>query len=299
MQLGQSPAGAIPELVVSVVLVLNGLETGWRLVAARQVEARPVAKGRAGVRRSWHLEAGFGGELAAADAVLLVDVGLDIAVGEPGIEVRVDIDVAEALQHLAGQPVAAVGAEAGQGVIPLLQRPLLQGGVGALIKEALRFIDLTEQQLLTGEEDLDAGLAAVLEAFVGLEDPFRLALGEARGGQGKAREEVGGGRAAIAPAAEELHLLLSRQELADLLEERLELALGEGQIGVALEATALLHELLQQGDALLAGAAGGEVAADQIEHAIGQQFLEVLLELAPLLGLLAHALQQLQALLQG
>ena len=57
--------------------------------------------------------------------------------------------------------------------------------------------------------------------------------------------------------------------------------------------------MLQQGDALLAGAAGGEVAADQIEHAIGQQFLEVLLELAPLLGLLAHALQQLQALLQG
>ena len=176
---------------------------------------------------------------------------------------------------------------------------MLQGGVGALIKEPLRFIHLTKQQLLTGEEDLDAGLAAVLEAFVGLEDPFGLALGEARGGQGKAREEVGGGRTAIAPAAEELHLLLSRQELADLLEERLELALGEGQIGVALEATALLHELLQQGDALLAGAAGGEVAADQIEHAIGQQFLEVLLELATLLGLLAHALQQLQALLQG
>ena len=191
-----------------------------------------------------------------------------------------------------------MGAEGGEGLVSLLLRPGLQVGIGAGVKQGLGLFHLPQQQLLAGHEHLHARLAAALQAFQGRQDALGLALHEAGGGEGEAGQEIGGGRAGLGPAVEQVHLLLHRQELADLFEEGLELAGGEVGVVLPLQAAPLLHQPLQQGDALLAGGVGGEVAADQIQHAVWQQGLQVVLEPPALLRLLAHALQQLQALLQ-
>ena len=91
---------------------------------------------------------------------------------------------------------------------------------------------------------------------------------------------------------------MNRQERADLLKKGLELALVEIPVAVAIEAAAALHQLLEQLQTLTAFQGGAQVAADQIEDPVGQEPAQLLFQLVPLLGQLAHALQQLQALLQ-
>ena len=133
---------------------------------------------------------------------------------------------------------------------------------------------------------------------MGLVNALGLALGKAGGGKGIAGQEIGRGGAGLGPAAEEVNLFLHRQERADLFEKGLELALVEIAVAVAIEAAPALHQLFQQPQPFTAFQGGAQVAADQIQHPIGQEPSQLLFQLAALLGELAHALQQKQALLQ-
>jgi hypothetical protein len=44
---------------------------------------------------------------------VLLDIGLYVAVGEVGLQIRISLQIAVAGQHIPRQPVAAVGAELG------------------------------------------------------------------------------------------------------------------------------------------------------------------------------------------
>ena len=130
-------------------------------------------------------------------------------------------------------------------------------------------------------------------------DPLRLALHEAGSGEGQAGQPIGAAGSGLGPAAEQIQLFLNGEELADLLEERRKFTGGERRVAIPFQAAAALHQLIEQGDTLLAGGHGREIAADQVEHAVRKQGVQLLFQSASLIRQLAHALQQLQALLQG
>ena len=113
-------------------------------------------------------------------------VGLHVPVGEPGIEVGVHLHIPIARQHLAGQPVAAIGAEALERFTALLTGPLAQLRTGALVEMGFGLLHLAKQELLAGQERFDPQLACGTEAAVGLADALRLALGKTGGGEGVA-----------------------------------------------------------------------------------------------------------------
>ena len=149
-----------------------------------------------------------------------------------------------------------------------------------------------------GHLGINAHIAHRLQPLEGRADAFGFALGKARGRQGIGAEEFSGDRAAFTPLQEQIDLLLHGEETADLLEERLEGFLREIGVLIAIEAAAALHQFIEQIAAKFAAAAFSQIAADQIQDPVGQQGIEVALEAHPLLLLLAHALQQLDAVVQ-
>ena len=217
-------------------------------------------------------------------------IGLHVPVSKPGIEIGIDLDIPIARQHLAGQPVAAIGAEALEGFTALLTGPLAQLRTGALVEMVFGVLHLAQQQLLAGQERFDPQLAGGGEAAVGLANALGLALGKAGGREGVAGQEIGSGGAGLGPAAEQVNLFLNRQERTDLLEKSLELGLVEIPVAVAIEAAAALQQLFEQLEAFQAFQGGAQVAAHQIQHPVGQEPAQLLFKLAPLLGQLAHAL---------
>ena len=81
-----------------------------------------------------------------------------------------------------------------------------------------------------------------------------------------------------------------------MLEERLEFFGAEIWVSGAFEPTATHHQIGQHRESLAAFGAGGEGAAQQIQHPVGSQGFESFGQLLPLAWQLAHALQQLLAL---
>ena len=88
------------------------------------------------------------------------------------------------------------------------------------------------------------------------------------------------------------------EKTADLLEKRLEGLLREAGVLIAIKAAASLDQFIEQIAAKFTAAVFGQIAADQIQDPIGQQSIEVALQAHPLLLLLSHPLQQLDAVLQ-
>ena len=136
------------------------------------------------------------------------------------------------------------------------------------------------------------------EAIEGFLDALGLALGEAGGGEGIGPQKFSGDRTGFGPELEQIDLLLHGEETADLLEEGLKGFLGEVFVLITVESTAAFHQIQQQFQTVFPVAAVVQVAADQIQDSIGEQALEVVLQGLAQIGLLAHALQQLDALLQ-
>ena len=114
----------------------------------------------AGIRGGQHFKAGD--RLASARAgaltvaVAAFDKGLHIAIGEVGLQIGVGIKVAVARQHLALEPVAAIHAQAGQGIAALLFGPGLEGCIAAALKADRCFIGLAQQQMQAGHFRIDA-----------------------------------------------------------------------------------------------------------------------------------------------
>jgi type IV secretory pathway VirB2 component (pilin) len=92
---------------------------------------------------------------------------------------------------------------------------------------------------------------------------------------------------------------LNGEKAADLLEKSLELLVVEVRIPFPFQAPASFHHLFQQGQPLTALGPGGQIPAEQIQNSIRSQPLQVALKAFPQLWPLAHALQQLQGLLEG
>ncbi len=223
--------------------------------------------------------------------------GLHIAIGKVGLQIGIGLQVSVAAEHLLGQPVAAVGTQLGQGIATLLRRPILEPPIGPLRKEALAALHLAQQQVVAGQGGLDGPLTAGLQQLAGGLDALGLALGKSGGGQGSAGQQGGLGGLG-GPAAEQIHLLLHGEEGADLIEEGAKLRGRQVGIRLSLQPAALLHQLLEQLQAQLAFGPGRQVAAEQVEHSIGPQAQQLIADFLEQGRQLAHALQQLAALLE-
>ena len=152
-----------------------------------------------------------------------------------------------------------------------------------------------------GQQGLDVGLAAGQEAAAGRGDPLRLALGEARGGEGGGGQKIGTASLlarGTGPAAEQVDLLLHREIGPDLAEKGLKLLGVHAWIPLPLQPAPFVHQLFQQSQALAARLHRPQVPAEQIQHPEGPEGQEGLADRLALLGLLAHPLQQLLALAQ-
>ena len=236
--------------------------------------------------------------MTAAATVLTLHPGDHVAVGEVGVEIGIGLQIPIAGKHIIGEPVPAVGTQLRQRLAALVLDPVAQLRAGPGVEGRQGDVHLPEQQVQVGEQRFDAAAATGLQAFTGGGDPLGLALGEAGGGEGDAAEEIRRLRTGLGPAAEQIHLLLHRQEAADLLEEHLELRAAEAGIQIPLQATAALHELFEQLQALTALLHGGQLPAEQIEHQKGRERVEIAHQALTQVRQLAHPLQQLQSLLQ-
>ena len=177
--------------------------------------------------------------------------------------------------------------------------PLLEGRIAAALEAGLRLAGVPQQQMKAGHLRLHPHIVQLLQALQRGFDALGFALGKTGGGQGVSAEEFSGDGASVGPGLEQINLFLDGEEAADLLEEGLKRLLREVRIEIPIQAAAALDQVLQE---LLAGlpvAAVVEIPAEQIENPKRQQGLQFSLQGHPLLLLLSHALQQLNALLQG
>ena len=190
----------------------------------------------------------------------------------------------------------------------MLGGPLLQFTGGALCEGLVGLIHLPQQQVQAGQQRLGSFGATRLQPRLGGGNPLGFALAKARCGERCGGQEISSLRACprgaripgvIGPAAEQIHLLLHGEEGADLFEKGLEFFARQAWVVVPLQAAPALDQLFEQGQALGALADGGEIAAEQIEHAEGGEALELLVDLMAQGGELAHALQELQTLSEG
>ena len=156
------------------------------------------------------------------------------------------------------RPLSAEKFVAASKAHPLIQTRFDEQGeelsvLERLLRDPREEVHLRLAELLWSAGDLDAAEAAALQLaaemppVAGERDPLGFALGESRGRQGDAAEEIGGAGALLGPAVEQIELLLHGEEGTDLLEEGLEILWGEALIGRAFQATAALDQLLEQG----------------------------------------------------
>ena len=192
---------------------------------------------------------------------MLLDIGLYVAVGEVGLQIRISLQIAVAGQHITRQPVAAVGAKLGKGIAALLLRPALQFGGGSLIEGAAGFVHLPKQQMQAGQQRLQSVLTAGLQPFAGRGDALGLALGKAGGGEGGARQKICS-RRGFCPATEQIHLLLHCQEGTDLLKKGLKFLWAHARVTETLQSAPAGHQLFKQGQTLGPFRLSREVAAE-------------------------------------
>ena len=240
---------------------------------------------------------GGGGSSRTGRPVLLLHIGLHIAIGEVGLQIRIGLQIAVARQYVPAEPVAAVSTQLGQGIGALQFGPALELRWGCLLEDGLGPFNFPQQQQLAGDQRLEPLLAAGFEPLAGGRNPLRFALGKSGGGQGCAGQKISGG-GARRPATEDIDLLLNGEEGADLLEKGLEFLRSHARVSESLQAAAALDQLLQQGKPLGPLGLGREVAAEQVKYPVGAQSIELVFQLLANGRLLAHALQKLQALLQ-
>ena len=185
----------------------------------------------------------------------------------------------------------------------MLGGPLLQFSGGALCEGLVGLIHLPQQQVQAGQEGLGSFRATGLQPRLGGGNPLGFALAKTRSSESCGGQEIGSPGSSIqrviGPAAEQVHLLLHGEEGADLFEKGLEFFDRQARVVVPLQAAPALDQLFEQRQSLGALAHGGEIAAEQIEHAEGGEALELLVDLMAQGGELAHALQKLQTLLEG
>ena len=174
---------------------------------------------------------------------------------------------------------------------------------------ALRLIHITQQKVKAAQQGL--GVEAIkhqlLKTLTCVLNAFRLALGKTCSGQSHRRKEGRIHGAGLLQTAVKVHLLLNGQEPADLLEKQLEGSLihacRQVRCRQPVQATALqsstgTDELLQHRQTLAARGLFSQIPTEQIQNPEGEQLREIGLQRKPLIRQLAHALQQLLAVLQ-